>query len=317
MAEDWPGSIYGVPVRRAPLGANRSDGNVLPKTIAIVHDIEGGASSALGLFASPGDPKEGGGSATFVADPDSGCFWQLMGADSAVAYGCGNYDYNRRAIQIELPGVAGTPYDAQVLDYCARWLAWANYTHGIPLTRLTLSALNGGALSGVTGHQDIPDPNNPKLGGGKDHHGDPGPTFPWDNVLASARKYAGSPPLNPVPVPRTNPDAGDADPGSIGSYVWPTGYRVGGSFLRAFATIAGTQPTYTAGNLAAAVAIFGYPVGRQFVDEGATPHLIVQYFERARMEKHPDGTITLGRLGAEMWPDRAVFLPPVASQREG
>jgi hypothetical protein len=307
MSDDWPATIMGIPVARAPLGSSRSDGAVLPRTIAIIHDIEGSASSALGLFASPGPLGEGGGSTQFVADPDNKKFWQLCGANTATAYGCGNYVYNQRAIQIELPGVAGTPYDAEVLDYAARFLAWCNYNHGIPLTKLNLAALNGGALSGVCGHQDIPDPNNPAYGGGKDRHGDPGPTFPWDSVLAKARTYAGSPPLR----------GNVGDFGDIAGITWPTGCRIGGDFVRAWATGCGYIAGGTAPDIAAAIALFGYPVGRVFVDEWTTPHLVVQYFERARLEKHPDGSMTLGLIGAEQWQDRKAFLPEIASKPEG
>jgi hypothetical protein len=46
-----------------------------------------------------------------------------------------------------------------------------------------------------------------------------------------------------------------------------------------------------------AVARFGYPVTGEFLDENG---LHVQYFERARFERQADGSITLGRVGAEL-----------------
>ncbi|MCX2726924.1 CAP domain-containing protein [Thermomicrobium sp. 4228-Ro] len=53
------------------------------------------------------------------------------------------------------------------------------------------------------------------------------------------------------------------------------------------------------------VRLFGYPITEPFWENG----LLVQYFERARFEYHPDlaGTewaVLLGRLGAEIWAER-------------
>ncbi|MCX7622468.1 MAG: CAP domain-containing protein [Thermomicrobium sp.] len=54
------------------------------------------------------------------------------------------------------------------------------------------------------------------------------------------------------------------------------------------------------------VRLFGYPITEPFWEQG----LLVQYFERARFEYHPEfaGTqwaVLLGRLGAQLWAERA------------
>lgn len=313
MTTAAPASIMGIPVKRAPLGANRSDGNFVGAQLGIFHDIEGSVDSALALFASPGDPREGGGSTQFVADPARGCFWQLVDCNK-VAYGCGNYDWNKRAIQIELPGFAGRLFDPNVADYAARFAAWLKVDSGIPIERVSFDMLrSNGNVRGLTGHMDIPDPNNAALRGGQDHHGDPGLTFPWAEVLDKAARYAaGSPPLPPT---GPAPDLHKPTPG-VQSLRWPTGFRVGGGFYGYWASLGGALPVGGAGGPTVPIAIFGYPISRVFVDEGGPVHIVVQYFERARMEKWPDGRITLGLVGRAELDARARFLPAEVTQPE-
>lgn len=57
------------------------------------------------------------------------------------------------------------------LDKLARWMAWMDLEYGIDLRR--------DPDYGWSGHRDQPHAN----------HSDPGPGFPWDKVLRSARKY--------------------------------------------------------------------------------------------------------------------------------
>ena len=64
-------------------------------------------------------------------------------------------------------------------------------------------------------------------------------------------------------------------------FVEETGHNLGGPF----------QVFYDANG---GLAIFGNPITEQLTEDG----LIVQYFERARLELHPDGAMTLARLGA-------------------
>ncbi|MEP7190937.1 MAG: VanW family protein, partial [Roseiflexaceae bacterium] len=64
-------------------------------------------------------------------------------------------------------------------------------------------------------------------------------------------------------------------------YVTETGHNLGGPFQSFFAANGGA-------------ALFGNPLTDQLTEDG----LMVQYFERARLELHPDGNMTLTRLGA-------------------
>src|SRR5207245_3900402 len=71
-----------------------------------------------------------------------------------------------------------------IASICSRW--------GVPLDR-----------QHVIGHAEVPDPNNPGLYGGTEHHTDPGPYWDWTNYLDEARRAAAllpSPPhIGPAP----------------------------------------------------------------------------------------------------------------------
>src|SRR6266540_3668597 len=69
--------------------------------------------------------------------------------------------------------------------------------------------------------------------------------------------------------------------GAPSRYVEDAGHNLAGPF----------QAFYDANGGAS---IFGKPITEQLTEDG----LIVQYFERARLELHPDGAMTLARLGA-------------------
>ena len=96
-----------------------------------------------------------------------------------------------------------------------------------------------------------------------------------------------------VPKPDTRPAAN-------GEVLFPeTGYKVGGAFLAYWQTHGG-------------LAQFGYPLSPQMQEAGGSSGLIVQYFERARFELHPENTgseyeVLLTLLGVE----RASKLDPL------
>lgn len=288
-------AMYGTPVKWHPVLSQPGDkGAYLPGRAstdwAIVHDIEGPASAGIAVFENPAAVV----SIQFLADGRNNIMHQMLN-EGDTAYAAGNYTVNSRSVQIELPGWVGRAYDQSDLDLCAKFLAWANQTYGIPLVKLSLSEMRAGNVRGVCGHSDVPNPNNPNRGGGRDGHTDPGNTFPWQEVLAKARAYAGG-----------GSTAGNFPARVLGTAViWPTGFRIGEPFYQHWLTAGGYAgvPSVNAG-----VALFGYPVSRVYRrDNGLT----VQYFERARMEVQPDGTITRGLVGAESMATDSV---PVAAQ---
>jgi N-acetyl-anhydromuramyl-L-alanine amidase AmpD len=87
----------------------------------------------------------------------------------------------------------------KMLEAIAAWIAWRCAVRGIPIRRVTGSALRKG-VPGIVGHKDVNDVFH------KSHHWDPGPNFPWDIVLARARVLGGVAPApnqaDPVKVPK-------------------------------------------------------------------------------------------------------------------
>jgi len=66
------------------------------------------------------------------------------------------------------------------------------------------------------------------------------------------------------------------------------------------------EPILSHYRLNGALARYGWPLSGLYTEtEGEARGLAVQYFERARLEVQPDGTVTEGRLGAELLAARA------------
>lgn len=159
-----------------------------PIDMIIIHDIEGGASSAIQVFQTPNYA----GSAHYVIDYD-GSITQMV-REHDVAWHAGNWDYNTRAIGIEHAGFACCPdYTTAEYNASAALAASICSRYGVPMDR-----------THVIGHYEVPDPNNPGLYGGVDHHTDPGAYWDWTYYMAQAvadTKSLPSPPhIMPDPV---------------------------------------------------------------------------------------------------------------------
>jgi N-acetylmuramoyl-L-alanine amidase len=164
--------------------ANRANDYTID--MIVIHDIEGSYGSAIKVFQDPNRH----GSAHYVISY-KGQITQMV-AEHNIAWHAGNWDYNTRAIGIEHEGFAWTPGLYTAAEYkasaqlaasiCSRW--------GVHLDR-----------SHVIGHNQVPDPNNPNLYGGSDHHTDPGPYWNWTYYIAIAKNYAAALPSPPVLMP--------------------------------------------------------------------------------------------------------------------
>jgi hypothetical protein len=156
-----------------------------PVDMIVIHDIEGTADSAIRAFQNP----QRAGSAHYVIG-SNGSVTQMV-LESDIAWHAGNWDYNTRAIGIEHAGFAGVngsftsamynASEALIASICSRW--------GVPIDR-----------AHVIGHNQVPDPNNPNLFGGSDHHWDPGPYWHWTNYINLAHAKALKLPSPPVMV---------------------------------------------------------------------------------------------------------------------
>lgn len=275
----WWTSAQGASVVRDPADPTNYDVTNSPaRPFFIVHDIEGGAGGARSKFKQQNQDA----STQFVVD---GPIAYQMVSNWDSAYGCGNGYYNDRGVQVEIPGYVGRTYNSIDVDTAARLCAqWAKET-GYPIRKLSKAEVSA-KLPGVFGHEDVPNPNNPLLFGGKSGHVDPGSTFPWSQFITLAQGY-----LEKGGGPTTTPGT---DFSAYIGYKFPGGYVIDRAYIRHYLTLGGFIP---GGDLANAIRIFGYPVSGVL----GWGRMTVQWFERARFETQPDGTITLGRVGAELY----------------
>ena len=153
-----------------------------PVDMIIIHDTEGSFQTAVSIFQDPSYQA----SAHYVVG-NAGQIDQMV-QERDIAWHAGNWDYNTRAIGIEHEGYAWTPGTYTDAEYrasahlaasiCSRW--------GVPMDR-----------THVIGHNHVPDPNNPGLYGGSDHHTDPGPYWNWDYYMGLANTDANALPSPP------------------------------------------------------------------------------------------------------------------------
>jgi N-acetyl-anhydromuramyl-L-alanine amidase AmpD len=152
-----------------------------PIDMIVIHDIEGSYASAIKVFQDPTRH----GSANYIVSY-KGQVTQMV-AEKDIAWHAGNWDYNTRSIGIEHEGYAAIPtYTSPEYYASARLAASICSRWGVPLDR-----------KHVIGHSQVPDPNNPKLFGGSDHHTDPGPYWSWTGYLNLAQAYAKALPSPP------------------------------------------------------------------------------------------------------------------------
>ena len=141
----------------------------------VIHDTEGSYGSAIQEFQSPG----AGASAHYVVS-DLGQVTQMV-HERDIAWHAGNWDYNVRSIGIEHEGYANSPgwYTTAMYQSSASLAASICSHYGVPMDR-----------NHVIGHYQVPDPNNPGLYGGEDHHTDPGPYWDWTYYMSLAQADA-------------------------------------------------------------------------------------------------------------------------------
>jgi hypothetical protein len=155
-------------------------------TRIVIHKAEGSAYSTWNWFQNPAAQA----SAHYVVDT-GGSVTQMV-ADGDIAWHAGNWAYNQSAIGIEQ---AGYTYRNDVSDAQLRGLAaltaWLCDRYGIPKDR-----------AHINGHDEVPDPYNPRQFGGAGHHTDPGPYFDWATFMSYV---GGSAPPPPPPPPAPTP----------------------------------------------------------------------------------------------------------------
>lgn len=228
-----------------------------------------GANSLNWLRGAKGGTSNTDSSATYLIGRD-GTMWQLV-KESDTAWADGNLLYNQSGISIEHEHAIGQDWPlAQIIasvgliSRIARRQGWTAITHP---TAAVLPEGGPAGTANLIGHCQVPDPNNPTLGGGESHHtGCPGADFPWDQVV---RKVNAELTARSVTDTIAEREAAPQPP-TPEILRFSNGKTLQHGF-RAFWQARGGLP------------IFGMPITDEIQENGLT----VQYTQRARLEYHP------------------------------
>ena len=145
-------------------------------TTIVIHATDGGTLGGNVWWLSAGHSHA---SAHYVISRD-GSIVQLVHL-SDIAWHAGNWNTNVHSIGIEHVGDTYDPAGFTNAEYMssARLVAWLVRRYDIPVDR-----------DHIIGHSQVPDPNDPSLLGGSDHHTDPGPHWKWAYYLRLVRRFA-------------------------------------------------------------------------------------------------------------------------------
>lgn len=184
--------------------------------LIVVHTSEGATTyQSLGSFFA--NPASQVSSHTGI-DDTPGTIGEYCGRSNK-AWTAANA--NPYAVQTELctPSGAAQGWSAgdwgkhqTMLSNCAAWIAEEAAQFGIPIVKLSPAQAQGGS-AGVCGHGDLG-----SWGGG---HTDPGPNFPWSQVIGMATGQSPAPPPAPAPAPSPPAQAGPAWPYGPSDYLGP------------------------------------------------------------------------------------------------
>jgi N-acetyl-anhydromuramyl-L-alanine amidase AmpD len=145
-------------------------------TTIVIHATDGGTLGGNVWWLSAGHSHA---SAHYVISRD-GSIVQLVHL-SDIAWHAGNWKVNQHSIGIEHVGDTYDPAGFSNAEYTssAKLAAWLVRRYDIPVDR-----------AHIIGHSQVPDPNDPALLGGSDHHTDPGPHWKWAYYLNLVRRFA-------------------------------------------------------------------------------------------------------------------------------
>lgn len=198
-------------------------GRKVQPTLIVIHDMEAGeysttAENCASYFAGSNAPRA---SAHYCCDNDS-TVCSVKPDDTA--WHTGHNDTNNCGIGIEQAGYANQgigfmygwadQYSQQmIINQVAPLCAALCKRYGIPVHFLTADDLRAGDRVGITSHREI---TYAFVQGG---HTDPGPDYPWDQLLSEIAKNLDGKPPAPQP-PQTPAPARDVyGPGSTGDKV--------------------------------------------------------------------------------------------------
>jgi N-acetyl-anhydromuramyl-L-alanine amidase AmpD/photosystem II stability/assembly factor-like uncharacterized protein len=171
---DYPDSLWHA---ASPSNYTRSNRPLSHRIDTIViHTTEGSYAGSIAWFANP----RARASAHYVVRSIDGQVTQVV-HEKDIAWHAGNWDYNLRAVGIEHEAFENNChwYTDAMYRGSAQLAAYLAVKYLIPIDR-----------KHIIGHYQVPDPNNPHLHGGADHHTDPGPCWKWKKYMALVRSYA-------------------------------------------------------------------------------------------------------------------------------
>lgn len=141
-----------------------------PINIIVIHTSEGSSMALEKTFSQASFHVS-----SHYAIGKTGLLTQFV-PDSECAWHCGNKLLNLCSIGIELEGYCADP-DTFTNDMMEELVRLSRDLIDIyPLIRADRRHL--------IGHDQVPDPNHPNAVGGVSHHHDPGPYFPWNDLMS-------------------------------------------------------------------------------------------------------------------------------------
>lgn len=147
----------------------------------------------MGAFFA--NPASGVSSHTGIDDTPGGTIWEYVRRDYKAWTAA---QANPYSVQTELCAFAewdSAEWRAHptMLDNTRQWIAEECAAYGIPNVKLSAGQAQDGHTRGVCGHVDLG-----SAGGG---HWDPGPSFPWDQVLGGATPQPDPEEPDMIPAP--------------------------------------------------------------------------------------------------------------------
>jgi hypothetical protein len=168
-AQDYPGATW-IPAASPNYEvANRTTTDV---RWIVIHTTEGTTASAVQRFQDPTQIV----SAHYIVSRDGSVIQMVR--DKDIAYTAGNLPYNNASINIEHERYGDNNCTEVQLIASVNLVKWLSLHYGFSVAfPLGIQPADPASGTGIIGHNQVPDPFNPTLGGGASHHTDP---INWD-----------------------------------------------------------------------------------------------------------------------------------------
>ena len=156
----------------------------------VIHIAEGSYQGTIDLFQNP----NAGVSAHYVISKTGDITAMVRNED--IAWHAGNWEYNKHSIGIEHEGYVNdlNSYTEAMYQASANLVRWLAQKYNIQVIHpVEVVPSSPTTSTGIIGHDQVPDPNNPNHGGGINHHTDPGEYWDWDyymSLVAEAQEFS-------------------------------------------------------------------------------------------------------------------------------